>query len=89
MAGKRATRSGKPKESTYLRKDVEDKPQQDRRYRFRDEAHLEPDDRRRVQFKTTLLESVERSKYLEDYRKSDDEVSFMVLDKSTLILNSL
>jgi len=84
MAGKRATRREKPKESTYLRKDIEDRPLQDRRYRFRDEAHLEPDDQRRVQFKNTLLDSVEKSKWLEDYRKSDDEVRFAVSTKRPL-----
>jgi hypothetical protein len=79
MAGKRGTtqRRKSAGSQTQLRKDIEDggRPQRDRKYRFRDQGHLEPDDQRRVEFKTTLLDSVESSKYLEDYRKSDEAVS--------------
>ena len=78
MAGKRGTnqRRKSTQDSTYLRKDLEDtgRPQQDRKYRFRDQGQLDPDDQRRVGFKKTLLESAEQSKYLEDFRKSDEEV---------------
>jgi hypothetical protein len=79
----------KSKASAYLSKDVEDRPPQDRKYRFRDEAHLEPDDQRRVQFKTKLLESVEGSKSLEVYRKSNSEVSFVTLDDPIVILKAI
>jgi len=75
MAGKRRTRPRQPKESTYLRKDAEDHPPQDRKYRFRDQSQLDPDDQRRVEFKKKLLDSVESSRYLEDYRKDNSEVS--------------
>jgi hypothetical protein len=85
MAGKRATRARQHRESTYLRRDVEDRPPQDRKYRFRDGANLDPDDRRRVEFKTKLLESVESSKYLEDFRKSDSQVRLFDLDKEIIL----
>jgi hypothetical protein len=77
MVGKRATKPQRDqgKESTYLRKDIEDRPSQDRKYRFRDQGSLDPDDQRRVEFKKKLLEGVERSERMESYRKSDDEVS--------------
>lgn len=92
MAGKRGTKSTqslKPNESSFLGKDVEDRPPQDRKYRFRDEGRLEPDDQRRVQFKAKLLKSAEDSKFLEDYRKSDDEVSLLkAFDSTDIMLNS-
>jgi len=75
VAGKRGTRSRQLKESTFLQKDVEDRPPQDRKYRFRDESQLDPDDQWRVLFKKKLLDSVESSEYLEEYRKDDVEVS--------------
>jgi hypothetical protein len=79
MAGKRGTTQRRRSTGSKIRlgKDIEDgvKPQGDRKYRFRDQENLEPDDLRRVEFKTTLLESVESSKYLEEYRKSDEEAS--------------
>jgi hypothetical protein len=75
MVGKRGTRSDQSKESSYLRKDVEDRPPQDRKYRFRDNSKLDPDDQRRVEFKTKLLDGVEHSK-LEEYRKSDSDARF-------------
>jgi hypothetical protein len=77
MVGKRATKPPRDqgKESTYLRKDIEDRPSHDRKYRFRDQGSLDPDDQRRVEFKKKLLEGVERSERMESYRKSDDEVS--------------
>lgn len=76
MAGKRGTtiRRQQGKESTYLRKDIEDRPPQDRKYRFRDQGNLDPDDQRRLEFKKELLKSVEQSERLEGFRKSDDEV---------------
>jgi hypothetical protein len=79
MAGKRTTRKkSEQKDSTYLRKDIEDRPPQDRRYRFRDHnTNLDPDDQRRVQFKTKLLDSVESSKHLEDFQKSDSQLKNM------------
>jgi hypothetical protein len=78
MVGKRtinrSNSSGAVKESTYLRKDVEGgRPPQDRKYRFRDEGNLDPDDQRRVEFKRKLREAVDGSD-LEGFRKSDDEV---------------
>lgn len=51
----------------------EGRPQQDKKYRFRDQGTLDPDDQRRVEFKRKLLEAVDGSN-LERYRKSDDEV---------------
>lgn len=76
MAGHRGT-SRKPKESIYLRKDVEEgRPQQDRKYRFRDNAQLEPDDQRRVEFKKKLLDSANSSR-LEDFRTGDEELKKM------------
>ena len=80
MAGKRGTITARQrkrsKDSTSLRRDLEEgtRPQGDHKYRFRDQSSLDADDRRRVQFKKTLLESVNRSKFLEEYRKSDEEV---------------
>lgn len=77
MVGKRGITTGtNPKESTYLRRDVEDgaRPPEDRKYRFRDNGELDFDDQRRVEFKRKLLESVEGSEYLQEYRKSEDEV---------------
>jgi len=72
MAGHRGTNQ-KPKESIYLRRDVEEgRPQQDRKYRFRDIAQLEPDDQRRVEFKKKLLDSANSSR-LEDFRTGDEE----------------
>ena len=77
MVGKRGINRSEQdavKESTYLGKDVEEgRPQQDRKHRFRDQATLDPDDQRRVEFKKKLLESVEGGG-LERYRKSDKEV---------------
>ena len=74
MVGKRATKANKvSQESTYIRKDVEDRPQQDRKYRFRDQQNLDLDDQRRLKFKNLLLENVENSS-LEDFRKDDNEV---------------
>lgn len=75
MVGKRGiTNTSSSKESTYLRKDVEDKPPEDRKYRFRDQGKLDPDDQKRVIFMKQLLDSVEGSDYLQEYRKSEDEV---------------
>jgi len=75
MAGKRSIKKPKqPREHEYLSKDVEDRPPEDRKYRFRDNGKLDPDDQRRLEFKESLMSSVESSKGLEDYRKSDDEV---------------
>lgn len=74
MVGKRGITNTNPKESTYLQKDVEDRPPEDRKYRFRDQGTLDPDDQRRVMFKKQLLESVESSNYLQEYRKSEEEV---------------
>ncbi len=81
--------SREEKQWTYLRKDVEDRPARDRKYRFRDGAILDPDDQRRVNFKTELLESVEGSEHLEDFRKSDGEVSFLLVANKWTILNLL
>ena len=86
MVGKRGTRSDQSKESTYLRKDVEDQPPQDRKYRFRDNSKLDPDDQRRVEFKTKLLDGVEKSK-LEKYRKSDSEACFSNSNSDNKIVN--
>jgi hypothetical protein len=75
MAGKRSIKKPRqPREPEYLSKDVEDRPPEDRKYRFRDNRKLDPDDQRRLEFKELLLSSVESSNGLEDYRKSDDEV---------------
>lgn len=84
MAGKRNIRrtvspSQKSNDKKYedRGKDVEDRtsrPEHDRKYRFRDHARLDPDDQRRVDFKQKLLEGVDASQGLEDYRKSDEEV---------------
>jgi hypothetical protein len=83
MAGKRGTTQRRKSTGSKIRlgKDIEDgaKPQRDRKYRFRDHENLEADDLRRVEFKTTLLKSVESSKYLEEYRKSDEEVSPLLI----------
>jgi len=76
MVGHRS-RSFINKEGDAIRKDVEEtgKPQQDKKYRFRDNGVLEPDDQRRVEFKTKLLDSVDSAdSKLERFRKSDDEV---------------
>lgn len=83
MVGKRGvTRTNSTqKDSTYLWKDVEDRPLQDRKYRFRDQGKLDPDDQRRVQFKKQLLDSVESSSYLQEYRKSEEEVALLTIFK--------
>ncbi|KAE8448497.1 hypothetical protein EG329_009378 [Mollisiaceae sp. DMI_Dod_QoI] len=73
MVGKRGITSNQ-KEAEYLQKDVEDRPPQDRKYRFRDNGILEPDDQRRVLFKKKLLESVEGSEYMQDFRKSNEQL---------------
>ena len=80
MVGKRATAgaSNLPRESQFLNHDVEDsgRPEQDRKYRFRDNGDLDPDDQRRVEFKKKLLDGVENADAnLEAFRKSDEEVS--------------
>jgi hypothetical protein len=79
MAGKRAAKKNQSKERANHRNDVEDgRPQKDRKYRFRENnLELDKDDQRRVHFKTLLLESVDKSQYLEDFRRSDDEVRFV------------
>jgi len=81
MVGKRGITSASTaqKEATYHRKDVEDRPPQDRKYRFRDLSKLDEDDLRRVQFKKQLLESVESSNYLQEFRKSEQEVCLVQL----------
>lgn len=82
MAGKRGTKRGSSssqvKESEYLRQDVETgRPPKDRKYRFRDNGNLEPDDQRRLEFKNKLLSAVEAgNKKLDGFRKSEDEVCF-------------
>ena len=89
MAGKRSIRkaidSKKKGNTQYLGKDVEDRsrPAKDRQYRFRDNRKLDPDDQRREEFKHKLMDGVERSKVLQEYRKSEDEVRslFSVLEK--------
>jgi hypothetical protein len=79
MVGKRGITSNGQQDAkegtgTYLSKDVEEgRPQQDRKYRFRDQASLDPDDQRRVEFKSKLLDGVDTSD-LERFRKSDEEV---------------
>ena len=63
MVGKRTIRcdSG-AKESAYIQRDVEEgRPQQDRKYRFRDHGNLDLDDQRRVEFKVQLLKVIEES----------------------------
>lgn len=74
MVGKRGITNTPAKEAAYLGRDVEERPAQDRKYRFRDQGKLDEDDQRRVQFKEQLLESVESSNYLQEYRKSEEEV---------------
>lgn len=77
MAGHRARSSSKPRRVHDVRTDVENlgKPQKDRKYRFRDNGHLEPDDERRVEFKKTLLRSTNGpDANLERFRRSDEEV---------------
>lgn len=83
MAGKRSIRRvaspSQKDDKKYEGKDVEDRgssrPAKDRKHRFRDqERDLEPDDQRRVEFKQKLMDSVESSRGLEDFRKSDEEV---------------
>lgn len=80
MAGHRSRTTGNDnaynaKQSTYLRRDLEQgRPSKDRKYRFRDHGPLEPDDRRREEFKMKLLDGV-KSSSLEDFRKKDEEVS--------------
>ncbi|KAL3422328.1 cation efflux family protein [Phlyctema vagabunda] len=72
MAGHRVSR--KTTNQQHLRRDVEEgKPQNDRKYRFRDNGYLEPDDQRRVEFKTKLLHGVDRDN-LEAFRKRDGEL---------------
>lgn len=66
-------------DQSYVRRDVEDgRPQQDRKHRFRDNVNLDKDDQRRVHFKKLLLESVDKSKHLEDFRRSDEEVRVLI-----------
>jgi hypothetical protein len=73
MVGKRVVRPN-GEEPSYLRRDLEEgRPAKDRKYRFRDQDTLDPDDQRRVEFKRKLLDAVESSD-LEKFRKSDDEV---------------
>jgi len=79
MVGKRATAgaSSLPRLSQFLNRDVEDsgRPEQDRKYRFRDNGDLDPDDQRRVEFKKKLLDGVENADAnSEAFRKSDEEV---------------
>lgn len=79
MAGKRNIKKpkGGKREHEYLRKDLEEgRPQEDRKYRFRDNGKLDPDDQRRLEFKNKLIDSVESSKGLEDFRKSEEDVRF-------------
>ncbi|KAM3068877.1 hypothetical protein ACMFMG_004051 [Clarireedia jacksonii] len=76
MAGHRSRAVGRYEDGkqSNLRKDLESgRPAKDRKYRFRDNGRLEPDDQRRVEFKKKLLESVKRSD-LESFRKSDEEL---------------
>jgi nucleosome binding factor SPN SPT16 subunit len=76
MAGHRSRATGRYQDGkeSNLRKDLESgRPAKDRKYRFRDNGHLEPDDQRRVEFKKKLLDSVEQSD-LESFRRSDEEV---------------
>ena len=77
MVRRRATASKSPKEIECDAKDVEERgrPQRDRKYRFRDNQELEPDDQRRVEFKKKLLDSVENAE-MERFRKSGEEVCF-------------
>ncbi|ATZ46697.1 hypothetical protein BCIN_02g00740 [Botrytis cinerea B05.10] len=82
MAGHRSRTTGNDnaynaKQSTYLRRDLEQgRPSKDRKYRFRDHGPLEPDDRRREEFKMKLLDGV-KSSSLEDFRKKDEELKEM------------
>jgi hypothetical protein len=93
MVGKRGVVK-KPRVVTYLRKDVEEgRPAQDRKYRFRDQKNLDPDDRKRVEFKKLLLDGPDgvdgngRERGMEAYRRSDEEVCSF--DASGSILGSL
>ena len=76
MAGKRGFEPPSRKETntSTLSKDVEDRPQRDRMYRFRDSQPLDADDERRVEFKKLLLNGAEQGEELENFRKSDEEV---------------
>jgi nucleosome binding factor SPN SPT16 subunit len=98
MVGKRnMRRTSSAKEATYLqdsaslRHDIEEgaqaRPQQDRKYRFRDQEHLDPDDQRRVEFKKKLLDAVE-SGDLESFRKTDDEVPPLPILFPSLLLKT-
>lgn len=92
MVGHRSRTTGNDnahdaKQSTYLRRDLEQgRPSKDRKYRFRDHGPLEPDDRRREEFKTKLLDGV-KSSSLEGFRKKDEEVCYSLLSL-TLSTNS-
>lgn len=79
MVRRRATASKSPKEIERDAKDVEERggPQRDRKYRFRDNQELEPDDQRRVEFKKKLLDSVENAE-MERFRKGGEEVCFFI-----------
>lgn len=94
MAGKRSIRRATTpaktkKDQEFLGKDVEDRrsrPKEDRQCRFRDNNQLDRDDQRRVEFKQKLMDGVERSRWLEEYRKSgDDVVPFYFLNNAPLI----
>jgi hypothetical protein len=89
MVGKRGVKRASTgvKESTYLQKDVEEgRPAQDRKYRFRDQGNLDPDDQRRVEFKSKLLAAVDSSD-LEGFRKDDEQV-LLPLSPSPIPLHS-
>jgi hypothetical protein len=85
MARCRATAGKLLKEGQAFEGDARDvesagKPQQDHKYRFRDNAELEPDDQRRVEFQKKLLDSVENAdSKMERFRKSDEEVCFLFI----------
>jgi hypothetical protein len=73
------------KESTDLRNDIEEgRPPQDRKYRFRDQGALDPDDQRRVEFKRKLLDAVDGGN-LERYRKDDASVCLIPLPFPKLV----
>jgi hypothetical protein len=85
MARRRATVGKSPKEGRAFEGDTRDVEsaggsQQDHKYRFRDNAELEPDGQRRVDFKKKLLDSVENAdSKMERFRKSDEEVCFLFI----------
>jgi hypothetical protein len=87
MVGKRdinGTSQEAVKESTNIRKDVEEgRLQQDRKYRFRDQGNLDPDDQRRVEFKKKSLVVVDENN-LKRYKKSIDEVCSLSLSDLNL-----